>query len=106
MHIMSIGIPFPKIRGFSDTLPLFKLHFPGRKSYKQSSLVTDLLQSRYDEHNAVEDVNLLVQLLLLIPNFENSLNIFSFSEVQYTITCSQNEKLFKDSYLILVEKKY
>ena len=36
------------VTGFMDTLSLFKLAYPGRTSYRQESLVQDLLKTQYD----------------------------------------------------------
>ncbi|CAC5399160.1 unnamed protein product [Mytilus coruscus] len=52
-----------KVFGFSDTLHIFKQKFPGRKSYKQENLVKDFLNRSYNAHNAVDDVQLLNQLM-------------------------------------------
>ena len=48
--------------GFCDTLPAFKELFPERKSYSQENLVKDLLESTYNAHNALNDVQMLQEL--------------------------------------------
>lgn len=48
--------------GFCDTLPAFKELFPERKSYSQENLVNDLLESTYNAHNALNDVEMLQEL--------------------------------------------
>ena len=48
-----------QVTGFADTLPAFKEAFPGRKSYRQQLLVSDLVQRDYMAHNAEEDVAVL-----------------------------------------------
>ncbi|XP_068680484.1 maternal protein exuperantia-like [Montipora foliosa] len=45
--------------GFCDTLPAFKELFPERKIYSQENLARDLLESTYNAHNALNDVQLL-----------------------------------------------
>ena len=52
---------------FVDTLPLFKLAYPGRTSYRQESLVQDLLKTQYDAHNASADMAALQQLYDAMP---------------------------------------
>ena len=48
--------------GFCDTLPAFKELFPERKSYSQGNLVKDLLESTYNAHNVLNDVQVLQEL--------------------------------------------
>ena len=55
------------VTGFVDTLPLFKLAYPGRTSYRQESLVQDLLMTQYDAHNASADMAALHQLYDAMP---------------------------------------
>jgi hypothetical protein len=50
-----------KVIGFIDTLPLFKVNLPGRKSYKQTSLVADILGETYEAHEAMDDTRLLLK---------------------------------------------
>ncbi|XP_052066308.1 uncharacterized protein LOC127705961 [Mytilus californianus] len=52
-----------KVFGFSDTLHIFRQKYPDRKSYKQENLVKDILNRSYNAHNAVDDVQLLNQLM-------------------------------------------
>ena len=60
--------------GFMDTLPIAKELYPERKGnggYKQETLVTDLLNTSYTAHNALEDVEALEKLLAhMAPNAE------------------------------------
>ena len=54
--------------GFSDTLPIFKARFPGRKSekktYKQEDLARDILgEEAENAHNAIADVEILHKLV-------------------------------------------
>ena len=50
------------IIGFSDTLPAFRELFPDRRSFSQENLAKDLLDSTYDAHNALGDVQMLHKL--------------------------------------------
>ena len=50
------------VLGFCDTLPAFKELFPERKSHSQENLAKDLLQSTYNAHNALNDVQMLQKL--------------------------------------------
>jgi DNA polymerase III alpha subunit (gram-positive type) len=52
--------------GFTDSKAVFKEKFSGRKSYKQTDLVADLLSASYDAHNAIGDVQSLQSLLSLV----------------------------------------
>ena len=55
--------PFSEVVvGFCDTLPAFKELFPERKSYSQENLARDLLESTYNAHNALNDVQMLQEL--------------------------------------------
>ncbi|XP_071139960.1 maternal protein exuperantia-like [Mytilus edulis] len=51
------------ISGFLDTLELFKLLYPKRPSYSQTSLVGELLGETYSAHNAVDDTKALYRLV-------------------------------------------
>lgn len=48
--------------GFWDTLPALKELFPERKSYSQENLAKDLLESTYNAHYALNDVQMLQEL--------------------------------------------
>lgn len=71
---------FSKIAGFSDSLPLFKKHFPSTKSpgeYKLCELAKKHLHINSDDkfHEALYDVEILEQLVSLTNNktlFESS----------------------------------
>lgn len=49
--------------GYADTLLLFRELYPGRKSYSQSTLYTDLMGGTYDAHNALDDCTALHHLV-------------------------------------------
>ena len=49
--------------GFIDSLPVFRKVFPNQESYKQEDLARTLLQSSYAAHNAIEDVEILGNLV-------------------------------------------
>ena len=55
------------VTGFVDTLPLFKLAYPGRTSYRQESLVQDLIMTQYNAQNASADLAALHQLYDAMP---------------------------------------
>ena len=44
------------ISGFADTLPVFKTVYPNQPRYTQESLISSLLGSSYNAHDAAEDV--------------------------------------------------
>ena len=48
---------------FIDSLPVFRKVFPNQESYKQEDLARTLLQSSYAAHNAIEDVEILGNLV-------------------------------------------
>ena len=80
--------------GFSDTLPAFKELFPERKSYSQENLAKDLLQSTYNAHNALDDVQMLQELSakFLSPLLVKK-HSFSFSWYQeYSAFLSQKRR--------------
>ena len=43
------------VSGFTDTLPAFKTAYPGQFRYTQESLISSLLGSAYNAHDAAED---------------------------------------------------
>ncbi|KAJ7333740.1 hypothetical protein OS493_015828 [Desmophyllum pertusum] len=51
------------VLGFCDTLPAFKELFPERKSHSQENLAKDLLQSTYNAHNVLNDVQIIHPVL-------------------------------------------
>ena len=55
------------VTGLVDTLPLFKLAYPGRTKYRQESLMQDLLKTQYDAHSASADMAALHQLYDAMP---------------------------------------
>lgn len=63
MNIDKIWEFFDSVCGFIDSLSIFRKIYPGRKSYKQEELVHSLLNSTYDAHNAVGDVQALGKLI-------------------------------------------
>lgn len=63
MNIDKTGEFFDSVCGFIDSLSIFRKIYPGRKSYKQEELVHSLLNSTYDAHNAVGDVQALGKLI-------------------------------------------
>lgn len=49
--------------GFCDTLPMVKKAFPESKSFKQESLANDVLGKSYNAHNAVDDCEMLKEIV-------------------------------------------
>ena len=62
------------IKGFGDTLKLFRIEFPDRKSngltYKQVDLVHGILGKQYKAHCASEDVMALYELVETIDSYK------------------------------------
>lgn len=94
------------IVGFVDTCALMKHAFPGRgrKGYNQSTLVKELLNINYIEHDASEDVDALCKLLLLLPkSMSCATHLISLEKIHYNIKRLENEKMNKGSYKELVK---
>lgn len=51
------------VTGLVDSLPTFKAMCPKQSSYKQEDLARSILSKEYDAHNAIDDVNILSDLL-------------------------------------------
>ena len=51
------------VTGIVDSLPTFKTVSPNQSSYKQEDLARSILSNEYDAHNAIDDVNILFELL-------------------------------------------
>lgn len=49
--------------GFVDSLSVFRKKYPKRSSYKQEDLAKDILNTTYNAHNAIGDVESLGQLI-------------------------------------------
>lgn len=49
--------------GFIDSLAVFRKKYPGRSCYKQEELAKDLLNSSYNAHNTIGDVDSLGHLI-------------------------------------------
>ncbi|XP_063436635.1 uncharacterized protein LOC134718073 [Mytilus trossulus] len=47
------------VKGFVDTLPLFKKQFPGFPNYKQTTVYEHVCGGQFDAHNAIGDVSAL-----------------------------------------------
>ena len=54
---------FGCVRGFIDSIEVFRKVFPNQTSYKQVDLARMLLQETYSAHNAIEDVEVLGKLM-------------------------------------------
>jgi DNA polymerase III alpha subunit (gram-positive type) len=80
------------VAGFADSLPLFRLAFPGQASYKQEHLVRSILDVAYNAHDALADTKSL-QMLLQHPSINRaSLLKHSFS-VEYVEACIVSRKV-------------
>ena len=95
------------VTGFVDTLPLFKLAYPGRKCYRQESLVQDLLMTQYDAHNASADVAALHQLYDAMPQeycgIENK--IVLVEKMKFNLARLQNQKQILPRFDVLITSK-
>ena len=67
-----------KIKGFVDTLPLFKLVYPGLPTYKQTELYSRFVGESYQAHDALADVRALQRLV------QNACDEKYFSQVSHT----------------------
>lgn len=57
------------VEGFVDTLPMAKKVWPGKASYKLSSIYSEMVGGQFEAHNALADVNAMEALLSkLIPH--------------------------------------
>ena len=72
------------VAGFVDTLLLFKIVPPERKTYSQESLVTDLLGVSYGAHDSLEDVRALQKLVSHVNVSSKEISESSFT-VDYAV---------------------
>jgi len=83
-----------KVAGFLDTLQVLKHYYPGKRNYKQSTLVLDILQTSYTAHDALEDCKSLCQL------YEHTKKVNSMSTdrlLEFTFPCQYvKEKVIHD----------
>ena len=96
----------PNILGFGDSLNLLKKEYPGLPCYRQSALVKTILKKNYDEHNAIEDVSSLTDLICTIDNFDKKLVVFTVQEVLTRNQRLENEHKFYHSYDSLIGSKH
>ena len=93
------------VTGFVDTLPLFKLAYPGRTSYR--SLVQDLLMTQYDVHNASADMAALHHLYDAMPqeycDIENK--IVLVEKIKFNIARLRNQKQILPRFDVLITSK-
>lgn len=88
---------------FADSLRIFREWYPGRSTYAQGSLVTDLLQRQYNAHHAVGDCEALASLLKLQP-----LDLVKFSfppmDIFYQFEFTANKLKYEASFNAIVQK--
>ena len=92
-----------KCLGFVDTLPLLKKLYPDRKSYKQETLVTDLLGTEYQAHGALADVMALQVLIDVcrVSKLEIGLSSFSCQYMRKTLESSDKTKEHMSSLVVI-----
>ncbi len=97
--------------GFADTLPLFRAYYPDEPAHGQENLTKRLLGITYEAHNALSDVQTLVQLVKhCIPNKEKvrkELLKHSFSIIYCAeeVQCSRNETKYLHTYNEAINSK-
>ncbi|CAL4202575.1 unnamed protein product [Meganyctiphanes norvegica] len=69
--------------GFLDTLPFFKVTFPGQINYKQETLVSNILKESYEAHNALADVRALKKLMDVCAATDEQIRGKAFSTQSY-----------------------
>ncbi|XP_062611056.1 uncharacterized protein LOC134272897 [Saccostrea cucullata] len=81
MNIGQLNELFGSVCGFIDSLSVFRKVYPERKSYKskQDDLVNSLLNTSYDAHNAIGDVNALGKLIGHLTLSTQELKLYTFS---------------------------
>ena len=86
-----------------DPLPLLKKLYPDRKSYKQETLVKDLLGTEYQAHDALADVMALQALIDVcrVSKLEIGLSSFSCQYMQKTLESSDKTKEHMSSLIVV-----
>ncbi|CAC5358203.1 unnamed protein product [Mytilus coruscus] len=94
------------ILGFSDTFPLFRVKYLKRKSYSQSSLANDILQTTYNAHNALDDVKMLKELIE-VENAKEQLieNSFVVHDIERQLKMFHAKKHLMVSYNGVIREK-
>lgn len=82
------------VSGCIDSLPVLKKQFPGRSSYKQVDLATDILNISYNAHDAKEDVMALGKLIKLTLSMISASQLMAFS---FTLRSVHNSQLFSEA---------
>ena len=67
------------VKGFIDTLPMFKEVYPGMASYKQEELVLKILKEPYRAHDGLADVQSLQKLVVTVGLKDKQLLNYSFT---------------------------
>lgn len=84
------------VKGFVDSLPLFKKVFPGLGCYKQEFLVKNILQQTYGAHDAIEDTKALGNLITHAQLDSCQILEFSFSTRGMTNGVAYNKEKAKN----------
>ena len=63
LKIRDINLLLSAVPGFIHSLSVFRKKYPKRSSYKQENLAKDILNTTYNAHNAIGDVESLGQLI-------------------------------------------
>ena len=88
-----------------DPLPLLKKLYPDRKSYKQETLVKDLLGTEYQAHNALADIMALQALIDVCRVSKLKIGLSSFSCRYMRKTLESTDKMKEHmSSLVVVPK--
>ncbi|VDI00562.1 Hypothetical predicted protein [Mytilus galloprovincialis] len=89
------------VKGFVDTLPLFKKQFPGFPNYKQTTVYENVCGGQFDAHNAIGDVSALNCILEKSSIGKKELLLHSFSieslmeQQKFDTETKRNEKTYE-----------
>ena len=79
MGFSNLCVNFSNIAGFVDTLPLLRSIYPDEKTHKQEHMYSLIVGGVYDAHNAMGDVNAILQILNKLSVPASSLTSYSFT---------------------------
>lgn len=95
----------PFIKGFLDTLCLFKGLHPGLDSYKQENLVKEFVKTSYNAHDALADVRALESLMGTITNDKMFDYSFSWNYVSSMVEFNKMKATNVSFLNTMIEKK-